>query len=136
MPVFYRGPRAVVTDQRIVVAHESRRVYRIAELSAIHIVRTRPDPGTRWYRMMGVSAMVAALVMVPIADPLPTGLVIASLGCLAAYVTVCLRGRPRPCWQLMACYRGELTVLFESSDEREFDQVARGLVRSLEYAES
>jgi hypothetical protein len=84
---------------------------------------------------MGVSALVAALVTVPLAGRLPVALTVVVLGGLIVYSAVCLRTRSS-CWRLVAWYRGEVTMLFESPDQREFDQVCRGLLRSLEYSDA
>ena len=134
MPVFYRGPRAFITHQRIEVPHEGRRCFRIAELSGVHIVRVDQEYGVDRNRAMGVSALVAALVTLPLALP-PAVLTVVVLGGLVVYAAVCLRTRSS-CWRLVASYQGEVTILFESPDEREFDQVCRGLLRSLEYNDS
>jgi hypothetical protein len=133
MSVFYRGPRAVITQDALVVAHTRRRRYAIAELTAFHIVRQEPPDATP-ERFLGLSALAAALLVVPILGRASVVLATAALLVLAGSAAQSLR-RPAVEWQLMANYRGRATALFSSVDQREFDQVCRGLCRCLEYRE-
>jgi hypothetical protein len=57
---------------------------------------------------------------------------VAVLG-LLLYATVSLRTMPKARWDLVAIYQGNLTTLFTTVDQREFEQVCRGLQRCLEH---
>jgi hypothetical protein len=132
VPVFYRGPRAVITHQVVEVARDCRHRYVVAEMQDLHIIRHEPAAGDVSRRAFGASALVAAMIAVPVMGPgliLPAVLASVALALGAGY---CLWPRGGHWWQLRADYRGEVVEVFASRDEREFTGFCRGLVRSLE----
>ncbi len=103
----------------------------IGELADVHIVRH--DPGSdSANRMLGMSALVAALVVVPVVGPASSMLASLAVVVFMAGAVATLRGRSPVRWQLVATCSGEPVALFESTDETEFRQVCRGLGRALE----
>ncbi|MEU8662296.1 DUF6232 family protein [Actinoplanes philippinensis] len=136
LPVFYRGPRAVITHHVVEVSREHRRLFMVAEMSDVHIVRFDPGPDDAGRHIAGVSALVAAVVAVPVVGPASMLLTVVVAGALSAGAVVCLRPRNACWWQVRAGYRGAVVEVFSSRDEREFAGFCRGLVRSLEYAEA
>ncbi|MEV0897469.1 DUF6232 family protein [Actinoplanes sp. NPDC049802] len=133
MPVFYKGPRAVITEHVVEVSRESHRRFVVAEMTELHIVRF--DPGTEGAgrSVLGVSALVAAVVAVPVVGPASVVLAILVSVALAVNALYWLRPRAGRLWQLRATYRGRVVEVFSSRDEREFTGFCRGLVRCLEF---
>jgi hypothetical protein len=132
MREFYRGPRARITQHTFETEHVGYLQYAIKDLSNVRIVRYDPErfPGSR---IMGLSALAAALIIVPVVGPISrvlTGLAVA--GFLVGAV-VNLRRPPTARWKLVATYVGQEVALFVSEDETEFRQVCRGLQRAFEY---
>jgi Family of unknown function (DUF6232) len=131
MPVFYRGQRALITHQVFETIIIGRVRYAIDELADVHIVRADPerDLGNR---VLGLSALVAIFLVVPIVGPVSkvaTGLVIVALLIGSA---LSVRRRAPVHWQLVAAYDGRPVTLFESDDRTEFEQICRALQRALE----
>jgi hypothetical protein len=135
MPVFYRGPRALVTHHVVEVSREHRQLFVVAEMSDVHIVRFDPAAGDAGRQLAGVSALVAAVIAVPVVGPASVLLTVVTALALGVGAMLCLRPRGGHWWQLRAGYRGEIVEVFSSRDEREFAEFCRGLVRSLEYGE-
>ncbi|MFC4065399.1 DUF6232 family protein [Actinoplanes subglobosus] len=135
LPVFYRGPRAVITHHVVEVSREHRRLFRVAEMRDVHIVRFEPGPDDAGRHVAGVSALVAAVIAVPVVGPASMLLTVVVAMALGAGAVVCLRPRRDRWWQLRAGYRGAVVEIFSSRDEKEFSEFCRGLVRSLEYGE-
>lgn len=134
LPVFYRGPRAVITHSVVEVPRPALRRFNVSELVDVHIVRHDPGPAEVGQRVIGVSALVAAMVAVPVIGPVSVVLTAVVLSGLALYAVVCLRGQAgRRWWQVRAGYRGEVVEIFASRNQGEFEGFCRGLVRSLEY---
>ncbi|MEU4240415.1 DUF6232 family protein [Actinoplanes sp. NPDC026619] len=131
MLVFYRGRRALITQQVFETIYIGRMRYAIEDLTDVHIVRFGPgfDLGNR---LFGFTALVAAFLVVPIVGPVSeilTGLV---AGVLLVGSVLSAGRRLSVRWELVAIYRGQPVTLFESADQTEFDQVRRGLQRALE----
>lgn len=136
MPVFYRGPRALITHRVVEVSKEHRQLYVVAEMSDVHIVRFDPATGDAGRHIAGVSALVAAVIAIPVVGPASMLLTVVTSAALGVGAMFCLRSRTSRWWQLRAGYRGEIVEVFSSRDEREFSEFCRGLVRSLEYGEA
>lgn len=127
MTILYRGPRGLVTHDAIATVHVGWRRLPVRDLQTIHIVRVRPD-GSR--RLMSLSALLIALLTIPLAG-WPAG--ILSVAVLIAAVAGLTLGGRRDRWDLTADHQGVHTVLFTSTDQREFDQLCRALRRVLEH---
>jgi hypothetical protein len=132
MRVFYRGPRALITDEVITVARTVPRSFLLADLSAVHIVRQQARGDADPRRTTGVSVLVSGVLLVPIIGPVSKIMAIAIVVAMAGYALLCFRTGPPAHNELVATHRGRLTVVFESDDRREFDQVCRGMQRALE----
>jgi hypothetical protein len=132
MRIFYRGPRALISAEVITVARTSRHSFVLAELDGVHIVRQQGGHGPAGHRAMGVSALVSSVLTIPIIGPVSRLLAVAVIATLVLYAVVCMRLGPPAHHELVADYRGRRTVIFDSDDQREFDQVCRGLQRALE----
>ncbi|WP_328476819.1 DUF6232 family protein [Actinoplanes sp. NBC_00393] len=133
LPVFYRGPRAVITHSVVEVSQTAQYRFAVADLLDVHIVRHDPEPDASGRQVLGVSALAAAVVTVPVVGPVSILLAALLIGILVVNGAICLRPRRRRWWQVRAEYRGELVEVFSSRDEREFAEFCRGLVRSLEF---
>ncbi len=132
MPVFYRGPRALITHEVIEVPHQQWRRFAIRELAAVHMVQYGPDVNVTRRRAFGLIALGSIFVTVPaVGQASPILAVILMIGSLT-YAGACLRSVSGVSWALVAAYRGRTVVLFESTSQREFDQVSRALMRALE----
>jgi hypothetical protein len=129
--VFYRGERALVTQQFIETVHVRWLRYTLDELSGICVVQCDREPQSA-ARVMGLSALAASLLVVPIVSPASHVVAGLTAGVFAVGGVLHMRRRVPVRWELVATYRGEPTVLFESENQTEFDQVCRGLTRALE----
>jgi Family of unknown function (DUF6232) len=135
MPVFYRGPRALITHEVIEIPHPQWRRIAIKDLAAVHIVQHGPDVHVARRRAFGLVALGSIFVTVPaIGQSSPIVAVAVMIGSLT-YAGACLRTVSGVAWSLVAAYRGRTLVLFQSSSQREFDQVCRALRRALEQQE-
>ena len=133
MPVFYRGPRALITHEVFAVSHVVRRGFPLADLTRPQVVQRGPDAAASRHRMLAMSAGAAMLLVVPIVGQVSTLLMMVALVASTVYLGACLRTRQPVRYELVALCRGEVVVLFSSADQREFDQVGRGLQRAMEY---
>jgi uncharacterized protein DUF6232 len=131
MPVFYRGSRALITQQVFETVYLGRLQYAIKGLTEVHIVRLDPE-STRGLRFLGLSALVAAFLVVPIVGPASKVVAGSAAAILFLGSVINLRRRPPVRWELVATYKGRPVTLFEPADQTEFDQVCRGLRRALE----
>ncbi|BBH71222.1 hypothetical protein ACTI_79070 [Actinoplanes sp. OR16] len=129
MSVFYRGPRVLITDEFFEVAGLRR--FPVRALRDVHIVRYQA-PGAGAHQVMGLSALAGAVVAIPLVgrESAVLGAVIVIV--LLVHAAFSLSRRPPPRWDLVAVCGQEYARLFSSSDQREFEQVCRGLQRSLE----
>lgn len=131
---FYRGSKARITTDYFELRGLNARRFAFAWMSSVRVTRGEPRrTGER--PVLGVSALAAGLVVVPVVGPvsrLLAGLIVAVLIVQSLYLLWPQRVR----WQLVAVYQGEAVVLFASTNRREFDQVCRGLQRCLEYRRS
>jgi hypothetical protein len=112
------------------VAAIGRRRYVVRDLQAIQIIRSG---GARDRRIVALSALASGLVAIPVIGRASAAVGAVVLAGMALYVGFCLRTNTPGQWSLVAVYRGQLTTIFVSEDQREFDQVCRGLQRCLEY---
>jgi hypothetical protein len=132
MAVFYRGPCARITSRTFEVWHPQHRVFAIRELSYVHVVET---PSIRGVPATVGSSTLASMVAVVLSTrwldvPAPF-VALALVVALVVAAGACLRVRSSD-HELRAVYRGQMVSLFGSSDAREFGQVRRALVRSME----
>jgi Family of unknown function (DUF6232) len=144
MTVFYRGPCAHITHEVFESRCPYHRRYMIRDIRQIYLARRARDAAYSDRRvssagMAGVAAVAVALggpalgaaSMPPAAAAgLVTLLVLVVLSSIA--LAACLRVQPGRVYELWAFYRGELTCLFRTADERVFGQVKRALVRAIE----
>ncbi|MEU4692773.1 DUF6232 family protein [Actinoplanes sp. NPDC023714] len=119
----------LITDEFFEVAGLRR--FPVRALHDVHIVRHQAAGGGL-HQAMGLSALAGAVVAIPL-----VGSESALLGALIVLVLLMhaafsLSRRPPPRWDLVAVCGQEYARLFSSSDQREFEQVCRGLQRSLE----
>lgn len=132
MRVFYRGPRALITADVIMVARPVSHSYALAELADVYVVRQQAAQGWGSARSMGVSALVGSTVVVPAVGRTSVVLAAVILAGLLVCAFVCLQIGPPAHHELVATYRGRPVRVFASDDQREFDQVCRGLQRARE----
>jgi hypothetical protein len=128
--VYYRGPRALITEDVLEVWSPQHRVFRISELTAVYVVRgadRRPTP-----LQVVPAAVVALAVAVPVAAPTAGTFAVLLLLTAASLVTLaCLRTPPRP-YELRATHRGADVPLFQCVNAQTFGQVKRALARAME----
>jgi len=122
----------LITHEVIEVPHPQWRRFAVKDLAAVHIVQHGPDVNAPRRRTFGLLALGSIFITVPaIGQSSPMVAVIVMIGSLT-YAGACLRNASGMAWSLVAAYRGRTLVLFESSSQREFDQVCRALLRALE----
>ena len=133
MRTYYRGPDALVTDERFVWHTETPRVFFVRDLHDVVVVRrTRSDRGPD-VAMVFSAAIATLAVMSWLLVGVIVGAAVGFLAITVASVAVATRRhRPTHFWQLRATYLGAEVVVFEAVEERVFNQVKRALRRSLE----
>jgi uncharacterized protein DUF6232 len=136
MSVFYRGPKVLITNEAFEVARSGHRRYAVEDLTAVHIVRNDPDGSPVGQRVLGLSALVSVFLVVPVVGRASAILAVVAVLGLLLYTAVSLRTMPKARWDLVAIYQGNLTTLFTTIDQREFEQVCRGLQRCLEHRDA
>jgi hypothetical protein len=131
---YYSGPEALVTDRLFVWRTTPAKGFAVRELRNVGLVRGEADRLRPFTVHVAAGALILAAATWAMLDT-PAAYVLGFLavavpGSFAAFT---LRSRPRR-WELRANYRGHEVVLYASSDERVFNQVARALRRSVEAA--
>ncbi len=132
VPVFYRGRRALITQDVFEVVFVAKLRYAMNDLADFYIVRHDPDSSSI-ARMMGLSALVASLFVVPVVGPASNILAGLTAGVFAIGGVINMRRRAPVRWELVATYEGVPRTLFTSENQREFEQVCRGLQRAREH---
>jgi hypothetical protein len=135
MRVFYRGQRALITQHAFEAVHVGRTRYAIKDLSELCVV-AHGSPRGPSTRIMGLSALAAAVLIIPIVGPVSNVVAAVAAGTffVGGVANLCRRSPLR--LTLIATYRGRSVILFESEKQTEFDQVCRGMQRALEYRET
>jgi hypothetical protein len=134
MTTFYRGPYARITHKVFEVYRQDGRLFVIRDLKRVFVV-----PGGTGHQgavricsggISGAAAVIVALGRTVNVWPV---IVLAAVALFASGVALgastSTRARPHQLW---GSYRGRLTCLFESTDERTFGQVRRALLRALQ----
>ncbi|MEV6346371.1 DUF6232 family protein [Actinoplanes sp. NPDC051851] len=134
MFVYYEGPRALITLDFFEDVGGGRRRFAVGDLHTVRIVRQHPEgDGNR--PVLGVSALAVAVATVPLIGPVSRALAGVVVSALLVQAGWCLRPRLVR-WDLVAVYHYRPAILFSSYDQREFDQVCRGLRRCIEHRRS
>jgi len=133
MPVFYRGPGAVITHKVIEVPWLCRRTFALDDLDWVQATREGPDPETSRTRAFGASVMASVLVTVPMVSRASVVLAVVVGAASLVSAGACLRVRPVVHYQLRAQCRGEVVTLLDTVDRAEFYQVCRALRRAEEF---
>jgi hypothetical protein len=133
MPVYFRGPDALITHREFTCFRPQRHRFALCELHEPHIVIAEAAGASPrvTYPATAAAAAVAATgwPILGSASVTVTGLV--ALAALAAPMAGCLRGR-RHSYEVHALYHGRRVCLFRTSDPRLFGQIRRALVRAME----
>ena len=133
MPVFYRGPGAVVTHKVIEVPRLSRRTFAFDDLDWVHATQEGPDPEVNRTRVLGASVMASVVVTVPVVSQASVVLAVVVGAASLVSAGACLRVHPVVHYQLQARCRGEVVTLLDTTDRAEFNQVCRALRRAAEF---
>jgi hypothetical protein len=133
MRVYYRGPDALVTDERFVWRASAPQTFAVRELHRVGRARAAvPDPRSGGAVAIAVGLGAAAVAGWAVAGPLVGG-ALGAMAMIALLVAVTARQLRRVhMWQVHATYRGAVTVIYQSTDERVFNQVTRALMRAIE----
>ena len=132
MTVFYRGPLATITHDRISVPNIERRSLALDEVGAVQAVEVGSADTVARHRTLAVFALVTALFVVPVVGPASATLAAAIVLMLLICAGVCVRIRPDVRYQVKALVAHEWVILVETTDRGEFRQIGRGLVRAME----
>jgi Family of unknown function (DUF6232) len=130
--IYFRGFEAVVTSEHFIRrTSTTTRAFLVRDLRNVCITRAGVAARTAPYFFGG--AVLALAVAAPMWQlSAPSAIVLLGLAGLGAVLALlALRGRPQP-WVLEGTYHGERVVLYESTDERVFNQVSRALRRAIE----
>ena len=129
MRIYYRGPDALVTQDRFVWRSTPARAFVIRQLRTVVLVR-RPADNRRPVALAAafVIACLAAGSFVA-AGPVVAG-TLAFLAVIAAAAAVATR-TPHS-WEVRAVYQGAEVTVYASADVRVFNQVTRALRRAVE----
>jgi len=133
MRVYYRGPDALVTDERLVWRAAAPQTFAVRELHRVGRARAAvPDPRSGGAVAIAVGLGAAAVAGWAVAGPLVGG-ALGAMAMIALLVAVTARQLRRVhMWQVHATYRGAVTVIYQCTDERVFNQVTRALMRAIE----
>ena len=133
MRIYYRGPDALVTDERFVWRTSAPQIVAIRELNHVRLARTDvPDPRSTAAMVAGAGMAAAAAAGFVVAGAL-IGTVLGALAIVTVAVSVTARQlRTVRLWQVHGAFQGIYVVLYESTDERVFNQVTRALRRAIE----
>lgn len=132
MRTYYRGPDAVVTDTHFVRQSPTVRVFAIAELHDVRLVRSTAG---------GPSGMAVALGFGVFAVAVMTGIKFGVTAAIPLLVAVCalvlvgVRRRHERAFEIRARYRAHEVTIYASGDARTFNQVTRALRRTFEKRE-
>jgi len=134
MRLYYRGRDAMVTSEHFVHrTPTATKVFLVRDLRNVCLAQADGAGLPIAYAAGGAAVLLAAAWSLG-AISLVYGVAFLGVGGFAtAAGAMVLRARPRP-WVLQAEYRGETVRLYESSEERVFNQVSRALRRALEDA--
>ena len=133
MRVYYRGPDALVTDERFVWRAAAPQIFAVRELHRVGRVRADvPDPRSGGLMAIAVGLAAAAVAGWTVAGPLAGGALGASAMVVLLVAVTARQLRRVHMWQVHATYRGAVTVIYQSTDERVFNQVTRALLRAIE----
>ncbi len=131
MRTYYSGPDALITDEHFIWSSYPERVYAVSRLRNTGIV-CDPDAGIL-RRVLLISALLLGGAVTYAGTTLgslaPVAFGTAALLLVGAGA---LGRRPRRSWHLQALYHGRTTLIYSSTDERVFHQVARALLRTIE----
>ncbi len=151
MTVFYQGPLALITHEvfeayspryRSFVLRDIGHLYQADRSNSAEAPQDRAQIRAGSAGLAGATAVVAAIgwpilhstSMPAFAALVLTVTLIAALASSLAFAA-CVWVRPTRVRELWAVYRGEMTCLFNTTDERVFGQVRRALVRAMEQIE-
>ncbi|GIE98286.1 DUF6232 family protein [Paractinoplanes rishiriensis] len=129
MRTYYRGPDAIITDTHFVWQTPTVRIFAIADLADVRLVRSVAG---------GPSGVTVALGFGVFGVAVLAGLkfgVLAALPLLAAALMLAvlsLRRRGAHGWEIRARYRSQEVTIYTSTDPRIFNQVTRALRRTIE----
>ena len=126
---YYRGPRAVVTGDAFIARGEPTRVFRLADLANVTIVRA-VAPRHVAVRVVQLALIVLAGVLVVVLDS-RVGMAGAAVLLVGTVVAIEMTGR-HISWELHGRYQHGQVTLFISEALPEFNQVCRALRRSME----
>lgn len=151
MTVFYQGPCARITHEvfearsphhRQFLIREIRHLYLASRASSESAVSERAQLRAGSAGVAGVAAVAAAVGWPALtATSMPS---VAAAGLAATLILIaassltfaaCVRVPPARVHEVWAVYRGRMTCLFNTTDERTFGQVRRALVRAIEQIE-
>lgn len=127
--IYYRGPDALVSDDRFVWHPTSApQVFAIPDLRNVGLVQApaRIRPHAPAAAAIAIAAAAACWLLLPES----TVYVLVFLGLVIPGVAMMWREPGR--WELHAQYRGTAVVLYSSPDARVFNQVSRALRRAME----
>jgi hypothetical protein len=128
MRTYYRGPDAVVTDTHFVWRTPTVRIFAIADLEDVRLVRSVPGGPS------GVAVALGFGLLVALAAGVRFGM-IAAIPLVVAVVVLAFAARRRGgghAWEIRARYRAQEVTLYTSADRRIFNQVTRALRRTIE----
>jgi hypothetical protein len=133
---YYRGPDAVVTDKFLVWRTTPSKDFVVRDLRNVGMVRYSDTDRARPYAVhVAGGALILVVAMWTVLDS-PVAFAVGALAVAVTTVLVLAGGRRRPQrWELRATYRSRAqVVIYSSTDNRVFNQVARALRRAVEDA--
>jgi uncharacterized protein DUF6232 len=129
MRTFYRGPDAVITDTHFVRQHPTVRIFAIADLEDVRLVRSVAGGPSGVAVALGFGLLgVAAVTWLKFGASAATPLIVAAV--VLAFVGMRRSGGRAA--EIRARYRTREVTLYVSGDSRTFNQVARALRRTIE----
>jgi hypothetical protein len=131
MPVYYRSPELVITDEVFEIAGRLPMRFRMERLSNAHVVESDPHPARFATKCAALGGPALALLTWPLMHGWEHAAALFLVMAPAAVAGACHRLTP-PTRELRAVYGHSPVVLFRSADPINFGKVQRALMRALE----
>ena len=149
MTVFYQGPCAHITHEVFEARYPHYRCFKIRDIRHLYLARRATQPGASDRAQIragsaglaGAAAVAAAVGWPALSATSMPAIAAGALATILILIAVssfafaaCVRVPPTRVHELWAVYRGRMTCLFDTTDERVFGQVKRALVRAMEQS--
>jgi Family of unknown function (DUF6232) len=139
VPLYYRGPCALITHDVYEVRAPVRETFPIRDLRSIQIIQPDKPPSTTGVALFRILNVLLALSAVVVSALAWRQIDSSEVVVIALLVTTASSVISAGCWrvpvqpfELVATFRGREICLLRTTDQRELGQVSRALIRAIE----